>query len=97
VFKKYIIKPIDIVGFVLCAAMVTIGIAFYFASIQTSGKITTPNIILASRGFIVLLAGFILNKMLRIPIERQSNKIYVLRLIATCMLFVSIAIILLQK
>jgi drug/metabolite transporter (DMT)-like permease len=96
-FKKYTIKPIDIAGFVLCAALVTTGIALYFASIKTSGKITTPNIILATRGFIVLLAGFILNKMLRIPIERQSNNIYILRLVATCMLFAGIAIILLQK
>jgi drug/metabolite transporter (DMT)-like permease len=96
VFKKYRIKTIDIAGFILCAILVTGGIALYFTSIKLSGKITTPNIILASRGFIVLSVGFLLNKILHIPIERQNNNIYVFRLAATCMLFAGLVIIILQ-
>lgn len=95
-FKKYTVKTIDIGGFVICAILVTGGIALFFTSIKISGNITIPNIILATRGFIVLLVGFVLNKLLSVSIEKQSNTIYILRLIATFMVFVSLVIIIVQ-
>jgi drug/metabolite transporter (DMT)-like permease len=96
-FKKYKIKPIDIFGFAFCGLLVSGGIAFYFTFIKTSDNVTIPNIVLATRGFIVLLFGFVLNKLLSISIERQSNTVYVFRLIATCMLFISLVIIIVQR
>lgn len=96
-FRVYRLGRLEYGGFVLNALLLTGGIALFFASMNVSGLITIPNIILAVRGFIALAAGFAFNRFLHIHIERQTATIYLLRTIGAVLLFVSLSLIILQS
>ena len=70
-------------------------ITFFFRSLDSSDGGTIPNIVLSSRGFSTLLIGFTLGKALKIPIEKQSRKIYKLRVLGSILLLAGLVIALL--
>ncbi len=93
-FRKYRIAPADIGFFVLAGVMLLLGGFLFFWAVARAGNVTLPNIVLSMRGFFALLAGFLLGRTQKTPIEKQTKSIYVYRTIATFLLFVSILLIL---
>jgi hypothetical protein len=79
----------------VCSPLLAGGIALFFVAIRLSGLVTIPNIILAARGFVALGVGYVLNRLMKFPIERQSDRVYRLRLVASILLFAGLSIILL--
>jgi drug/metabolite transporter (DMT)-like permease len=85
--RQYRITRIDMGLLLLNGLFLLLAVMAFFVSISLAGQITTPNIIFATRGFITLAAGYALNRLLKTPIERQPNSVYVLRVLGTAMLF----------
>lgn len=95
-FRLYRLGRVEYASFLLNGFLLTAGIGLFFVSMNLSGLITIPNILLAVRGFFAIAAGFALQRFLRIPIEKQTAAIYLLRLLGAVLLFVSLTLILLR-
>jgi len=71
--------------------VVTVGL-LYIAYGLADG-VTIPNVILSARGLLVLVAAFLLGRIQKVPMERQSNAVYVLRAIGTVLFLVSVLLV----
>ena len=94
-YRIYRIALPDVALFLLSGIFFTATITSFLQAIDQAGGVTVPNIIFAVRGFIILVIGYLLNRTLRIPIERQPGVVYLLRTLGTIILFVAILIVLL--
>jgi drug/metabolite transporter (DMT)-like permease len=88
--RQYRVTRIDVGLLFLNGLFLLLAVMAFFVSISLAGQITTPNILFATRGFITLAAGYALNRLLKTPIERQPNSVYILRILGTAMLFAAI-------
>jgi drug/metabolite transporter (DMT)-like permease len=85
-YRQYQIRGVDYLLFGTAGAMLLGGIGLYMAAIRLAGNVTIPNIVLSWRGLFVFVMGLIWNAFALIPMERQSWKIYLLRLAGTGLL-----------
>lgn len=96
-YRVYRIARLDVLlicagGAVLVPSM--LGLFWAFGQIG----VTIPNILLALRGFFLLVIGYLLGRTrwLPHPIETQSRGVYLLRLAGTAILFASVLMIVLR-
>lgn len=73
--RQYRLERADYAAFALSGLLLAGGVALFFVAIDLSGIVTIPNIILALRGFVALAAGYALNRLMKLPIERQGGRI----------------------
>jgi drug/metabolite transporter (DMT)-like permease len=85
-YRQYRVALLD-VGLLTLRGVLVLGsvLALYFA-FRMAGGVILPNVIYGTRGVFALAAGYVLNKTLRLPMERQSGVIYALRLAGTILL-----------
>lgn len=91
-FRQYKIRSMDAALLLANGVLLLLSVLAFFAAIHSAGQVTTPNIFFATRSFITLAAGYVLNKVLRVSIERQPNSVYVLRILGAALLFAAIVI-----
>lgn len=94
-YKKYSVAKRDLALFGLGGGLMLGGMLSFFRCLHLSDGVTIPNIILSLRGFFALLIGFTLAQALRIPMERQTKAIYMLRLLGSLLLLLGLTIALL--
>ncbi|MDK1032611.1 MAG: EamA family transporter [Planctomycetia bacterium] len=94
-YRRYKVKALDVLLFLIGGTVFAAAVWFLFTSFERADGVTIPNIVLGCRGFLVLGIGYGLNKVLRVPIERQRGVIYLLRAAGTVLLFLAILIVLL--
>ena len=58
--------------------------------------VTIPNVALSARGFIVLVAGLLLGRVQKVPMERQPNVIYLARVVGMMLFLVSVLLVSLE-
>lgn len=95
-YRQYRIATLDICLLVMRGVLLLGAVLGLYSAFRMAGGVILPNVIYGTRGLFALVAGYILGKTLRLPMERQSGFIYVLRLIGTVLLagavFISMAI-----
>lgn len=91
-FRQYKVKPADLILLMLNGMFLLAAVMAFFASIRAADGVTAPNIVFAMRGFLTLIAGFVLGKLSKVPIERQPAAVYVLRVVGAITLFAAILI-----
>ncbi len=89
-YRQYRVHKVDYLVFSAVGAMLLGGIGLYMAAIHLAGNVTIPNIILSWRGLFVFILGLIWNRFASIPMERQSGRIYLLRLAGTGLLLAAL-------
>lgn len=94
-YKVYRITLLDAGLIFLRGVLVFVAVLFLYASFSRAGGVIGPNIVYGTRGAFALIIGYLLNKMLRVSIERQGWGIYILRLIGTGLLFLALLLVLL--
>lgn len=94
-YRKYRLARFDLVMFLSGGGLMFGGLMFFFRALDLSDGVTIPNIVLSTRGFFALLIGFTLGQALKIPMERQSNRIYLLRAAGSVFLLAGLLIALL--
>lgn len=82
-------------GHFVVLAFLTLGASMlFFLSIKTGGNITIPNILLSSRGVLVVLATFALAHLAKNPmLESQSRHTYAVRFVGAAMMSVAVALV----
>lgn len=95
-YRRYRIRGVDWALFLLGGVLMMAGSWTFLAAIQKADGVTIPNILLGTRGFFALAMGFALGRAIKIPMERQSGMIYLLRLVGTLLLFGGILLVLLK-
>jgi drug/metabolite transporter (DMT)-like permease len=91
-FRQYRVTWLDFGLLSLNGIFLLLAVMAFFVSISQAGQVTAPNIIFAIRSFIILAAGYALNRLLKTSIERQPNSVYALRVVAATLLFAAILI-----
>ena len=91
-YRQYQIKPRDILLFAANGGVTLAAIGALFFSFDMANGVTVPNIIFGTRGFFALAGGAILGRYLPQPLEKQSKKVYILRILATALIFGSVLI-----
>jgi drug/metabolite transporter (DMT)-like permease len=91
-FRQYKVRGLDVLLLLANGMLLLCSVVAFFIAIQKAGHVTTPNIFFATRSFIALGAGYVLNKALKTPIERQPGIVYVFRVIGAGLLFAAIVI-----
>ncbi|MFH1006258.1 MAG: EamA family transporter [Candidatus Latescibacterota bacterium] len=80
--------------FVVLACLTMASSMLFFLSIKTGGNVTIPNILLSSRGVLVVLATFGLAHLAKNPmLESQSRHTYAVRLVGAAMMSVAVALV----
>ncbi|MHC4714062.1 MAG: EamA family transporter [Planctomycetota bacterium] len=92
-YRQYKVGKADVALF-LVSGFVTIGAVWaFYAAFERAGGVTVPNVILGARGLFVLAIGYLLRGVLKVPLERQTSKVYALRLIGTVLFMVAVALV----
>lgn len=86
-------------GYLVLASLFMVGMTvLFFLSFKGGGNITIPNILLSSRGILVVLATFVLAHMAKNPIlESQSRGTYVIRLMGAVLMTVAVALVVMKS
>jgi drug/metabolite transporter (DMT)-like permease len=92
-YRRYRLKPGYVITMVINGLLLLITVFFLFTSFEMADEVTTPNIVFATRGFITIIAGYVIGMFLKYPIERQSRKIYLYRAFGTSLLFTALILI----
>ncbi|MBN1558029.1 MAG: hypothetical protein JW951_07775 [Lentisphaerae bacterium] len=92
-FRRYRVTPLDIGLLGLRGLCVLGGVFGLYTAFRLADGVIVPNVIYGARGFFALAAGYVLNKTLHRPLERQSNAVYALRLAATLLLAAAVFLV----
>ena len=85
-YRKYRVTALD-AGLLTLRGMFVLGAVLgLYSAFRMAGGVILPNVIYGTRGFFALAAGYLLSRMLRLPLERQSGAVYALRLAGTLLL-----------
>jgi uncharacterized membrane protein len=91
-YRRYRIKAAD-AGLFLAAGVLTVTVlGTLYHAFDLAGGVTVPNILLGTRGLFGLVLGATLGRALRVPLEKQPPRIYVLRAVGTALLFAAVFI-----
>ena len=85
-YRQYRVTPLDMVLLTMRGVLVLGAVLGLYSAFRMAGRVILPNVIYGARGFFALVAGYILSKTLRLPMERQSGAVYALRLAGTILL-----------
>jgi len=91
-YRPYRLARLDLVLFLLGGGLMFGGIMLFFHALDLSDGVTIPNIVLGTRGFFALLIGFTVGQALKIPMEKQPHKIYLLRIVGSILLLTGLVI-----
>lgn len=94
-YKVYRVTLADIGLIFLRGMLVLVAVICLYTSFNLAGGVIGPNVVYGSRGAFALFIGYILNKSMKVSIERQGWEIYLLRAIGTGLLFVSLLLVVL--
>jgi len=92
-FRKYKVKRLDIGLFTLGAVFVTGAMLGLYYAFQLADSVIMPNVIMGTRGLFALIAGYALNKVARVPLERQRGLVYIYRMLGTLLILAALAIV----
>jgi drug/metabolite transporter (DMT)-like permease len=95
-FRQYKVKGRDAALLFANGIILLLSVLAFFVAIHKAGQVTTPNIFFATRSFITLGAGYVLGKAMKVPMERQPNAVYALRVLGAGLLFAAVVIALYQ-
>jgi len=85
-YRQYRVTPLDMVLLTMRGVLVLGAVLGLYSAFRMAGGVILPNVIYGTRGLFALVAGYILSKTLRLPMERQSGAVYALRLAGTILL-----------
>lgn len=91
-YHKYRLERADILLFAGSGILLAGGMLAFVGSLSLSDGVTVPNIVLSTRGFFTLMIGIVLARTTRIPMEKQSTGIYLLRAAGSVLLLVGLII-----
>jgi hypothetical protein len=89
-YRQYRVKAVDVGLLTLRGVLVLGSLLGLYSAFLMAGGVILPNVIYGTRGFFALLVGYVLNKSLRLPMERQSGAVYALRLVGTILLVAAV-------
>lgn len=89
-YRQYRVAPLDACLFAVRAILVLGSVFGLYTAFRMAGGVIVPNVIYGTRGIFALAAGYMLNRTLRVPMERQSPAVYGLRLAGMILLALGI-------
>jgi drug/metabolite transporter (DMT)-like permease len=92
-YRQYRIKWLDVGLFVLRGVLLVGAISALYSAYRAADGVTIPNVLLATRGLVVLGAGYLLGKLLKTPMESQPGRVYVLRVLGALLIVASVALV----
>ena len=93
VYRQYRVKPVDVLLFLGRGVLLVVAVGLIYIAYELVDGVTIPNVILSVRGFFVLVAGFLLGRVQKTPMEHQPNTIYLARTVGTVLFLVSILLV----
>ncbi len=94
-YRQYRVAVRDWGMFLLSGGVTVAGLGCLYKAFLLADGVTLVNVILGTRGLFGLLMGAVLGRVLRVPLEKQPVRIYVLRAVASVLLFAALLIVLL--
>ena len=81
--------------YLLGIAFLALGLTvFFYLSVKMGDNITVPNILLSSRGVLVVLATFVLSHLAKNPVlESQNRRTYAIRFVGAVLMSVAVALV----
>jgi drug/metabolite transporter (DMT)-like permease len=92
-YRQYRVRWPDALLFLLRGVLLILSVGLLYIAYELVDGVTIPNVILSVRGLFVLVVGFLLSRVQKRPMERQSNAVYVARVVGTAFLVVSVLIV----
>ncbi len=93
-YRQYRVTWVDAVMLLLRGLLAMVAITALYGAFRKAGGVIIPNIVFGFQGFFALMAGWMLNRTLRLPFERQPIRIYLLRTAGTIFFFVALILVL---
>jgi uncharacterized membrane protein len=93
-YRRYRVTALDW-GLFLAGGGVTVAVlGSLYEAFRLSDGVTLTNVILGTRGLFGLLLGATLGRLLRVPLEKQPARIYLLRVFGTGLVFAAMLMVL---
>ena len=95
-YRRYRVTVYDWALFMAAGALTVAVLGLLYQAFRLSDSVTLTNVILGMRGLFGLLLGATVGRMLRVPLERQPLRIYLLRSVGTGLLLAAMLMVLLS-
>jgi uncharacterized membrane protein len=95
-YRQYRIAAVDWCLFLVSGGLTLAVLGSLYEAFRLSDGVTLANVILGMRGFFGLILGATLGRLLRVPLERQSGRVYLLRTVGTGLLFIAMLVVVLN-
>jgi len=94
-YRQYRVALRDWGMFLVSGGLSVAALGCLYEAFHLADGVTLVNVILGTRGLFGLVLGAVLGRVLRVPLEKQPVRIYVLRAVGSGLLFAAVLIVLL--
>lgn len=92
-YRQYRVTWLDAVMLLARGLLAMVAVMALYAAFDKANGVIVPNIVFGFQGFFALIGGWLLNRTLSLPLERQSLSIYCLRILGTVFFFVVLILV----
>lgn len=89
-YRQYRVAPLDVTLLMLCGGLTLAAVGGLYTAFRLADSVILPNVVYGTRGFFALAAGYVLNRRLKVPMERQAGSVYAARVLGAVLLFLAV-------